>query len=364
MSHCSVIYNILRPVVSLVVIPILFTALPLHAEEQLLDTASLVPHPPEERLVGIAYQTWFPPINWNYVWGTPELGHYRSEDREVIRKHAEWLYDAGVDFIWIDWSNNVDHNPELPRGEPVLDDNGERYLANRPDILAIETATEIVFEEYTKLERRPKIAIFAGAQPAASADDGRLQKKADQIYDTFIANPEYRELYVDYLGKPLLVVYVGTPSPWQSGTADWDDPRFTVRWMTGYVTEQSNLRTEDLFSKFGYWSWEDRGPQTYTVHDGKPESMVVVASWRKQAEPGEANYIPARGRLGGATFREQWARAREFGPKFAMVVSWNEWTLGEAVDAEISKDIEPSLEHGHFYLELLKEEIRRFKSSE
>ncbi len=332
------------------------------AEENAMDANGYPPHPPEKRLVGIAYQTWFPPTAWDYVWGTPELGHYSSDDREVIRQHAAWLYDAGVDFIWIDWSNNVDHDPDLPPGAPILDEDGERYLANRPDILAIETATEILFEEYAQLEERPKIAIFAGAQPAASATDGRLQRKADQIYDTFIANPDYRDMYVTHLGKPLLVVYVGTPSPWQTGTADWDDPRFTVRWMTGFVTEQPPLRTDDLISRHGYWSWEDRVAQTYTLHDGQPEAMVVVASWRQQAEPGEDSYIPARGREDGATFRDQWARAREIGPKFAMVVSWNEWTLGEAVDDEISKDIEPSEEHGHFYLELLKEEIAKFKS--
>ena len=63
-----------------------------------------------------------------------------------------------------------------------------------------------------------------------------------------------------------------------------------------------------------------------------------------------------------ATLREQFARARAVGPRFAMVVSWNEWTTGEQPSIEVSKDLEPSLTLGDRYLKLLKEEIRRFKT--
>jgi hypothetical protein len=65
------------------------------------------PVPPRQRLVGIAYSTWHMSRDWKGVWGTPELGFYTSDDRAVIRKHGEWLAAAGVDFIWIDWSNDV-----------------------------------------------------------------------------------------------------------------------------------------------------------------------------------------------------------------------------------------------------------------
>jgi hypothetical protein len=47
-----------------------------------------------------------------------------------------------------------------------------------------------------------------------------------------------------------------------------------------------------------------------------------------------------------------------------MVVSWNEWTRVEHPDAEGSKDLEPSKEFGHFYLDLLKQEIAGFKKED
>jgi len=177
----------------------------------------------------------------------------------------------------------------------------------------------------------------------------------------YVANQKYAGLWEKYLGKPLLVVYVNTPSPWQNGIPDWNDEHFTVQWMTGYVSEQTNLVTPDRISMYGYWAWEDRGPQTFPVFNGYPEAMVINAATREQQASGSYSYIPAKGRRNGETFRQSWARAQKIGPKFAMVVSWNEWVHGEQPLAEISKDIEPSEEFGMHYLQLLKEEVERFK---
>ncbi len=300
------------------------------------------PVPPEERLVGLAYSTWFRSADWHNVWGTPELGYYASDDRAVIRKHAEWIADAGVDFIWVDWSNNVNYIYGETQG--------------RPDFDMIENSTIAIFEEFSSLARHPKISIFIGCPGEPEAlTDGRLQRKADQVYDQFIANPRFAPLYQTYLGKPLLVVYLGTPTSFQTGVPEWRDERFTVRYMTGFITQQGNLRNADLVGKYGYWSWEDRDAPSYAVYEGQPEEMTLVAAWRP-----EPTVRPAT-RRGGETFRAQWERARLVGPRFAMVVSWNEWTCGEQPSVELSKDLEPSLEWGHLYLDLLKEEIAKFK---
>jgi len=310
------------------------------------------PVPPAQRLVGIAYTTWHTDPDSPDRWGTPLLGGYASDDRRVIRQHAAWLADAGVDFVWVDWSNNIKYTYSPAVKNPTFD--------------MIEGATTAIFGEYARMraegKKTPAISIFAGVTGSPeAATDGRLQRKADQIYRKYVQNPEFRPLVQTYLGKPLLAVYVNTPSPFQNGVPLWDDARFAVRWMTGYVTEQGALRTDALVSKYGYWSWEDRGPQTYSVHDGRPEAMVVVASWRPQGKPGEPHFIPAAPRNHGETFRRQWARADLVGPKFALVASWNEWHRGEQPSAEVSKDIEPSQEFGRFYLDLLKEQIAIFK---
>ena len=95
-----------------------------------------------ERVVGIFYHTWHTefsrgriPVNVNqviteypeaaedvknnlfwlkkferfntpgYFWNEPLFGYYSTVDEYVLRKHAEMLADAGVDFIFIDGTN-------------------------------------------------------------------------------------------------------------------------------------------------------------------------------------------------------------------------------------------------------------------
>jgi hypothetical protein len=306
----------------------------------------VTPAPAAERMVGIAYQLWHYAPNWPAwvkVWGKPELGYYVSNDPAVIRQHAEWISGAGVDFILIDWSNEI--------GADDRDRHGEKWQ------LLIEDATRVLFSEYARLPHPPKVAFLLGTPRAPEAiTDGRLQAKADQIHEEYVRDPERRKLLLDYLGKPLLPVYVDTPSPYRNGPPPWHDARFTVRFMTGFLSEQPNLLGPGRVSKFGYWSWEDRGPPTFPVVDGHPEVMTVVASWR--ASPGR---IPAPGRHNGDTFREEWALARRIGPRIALVSTFNEWRLGEQVSAEISKDVEPSEQFGHLYLDILREQAALFK---
>jgi hypothetical protein len=310
------------------------------------------PHEPvtlkSERLVGIGYQTWFPPQSWDKAWDEPLLGRYDSGNERVIRQHAEWLKGAGVDFVWIDWSNNLTAGP------------------GREDLLAIEWATRRVFDVYASMPAasQPKISIFLGCPDQSEAvTNGAMTRKADQVYATFITNPRYRPLVQNYLGKPLLAIYVGTPAPTQFRRTLplWDDERFTVRWMTGFLDDQPELITLDGRSRLGYWSWWDRSPQTFAVDpsDDVPEAMVVTAAY-----PGRAGWDgpDTRGRRGGATFREQWARARAVGPRVVVVNSFNEWVANEEHDPERSNDLEPSRTWGTAYLELLTEEIARFKA--
>lgn len=99
--------------------------------------SSYPPVPPSEREVGIAYGLWADRDLWSSTWDKPQIGEYDSRDRRVIRKHAEWLSDAGVDFVWLDWSNNVTYDP------------CKLWTGGKQDV--IEDATAILFDEYRKM---------------------------------------------------------------------------------------------------------------------------------------------------------------------------------------------------------------------
>ena len=307
--------------------------------------------PYEDRLVGIAYSTWLCTkiINWGKsTWDTPLYGNYYSDDREMIAKHAELLRDAGVDFIFIDWTNNTTYDPATMR-------------ESRSDFRMIEEATELVFEIWSQIEGAPKICIFAGPGHSGmeNVSNGNHQKKVDQIYTSFVE--KYPDMYFHYDGKPLLMCYGATPN--QYGVRPtWRDSRFTIRWVTGYVSQQSDLyQNRTMATRNNWWSWEERGLQPYSVLDGRVECVTCTAASRSQGTEGASDYIPAYGRDNGTTLKKQFQRANDLGAGMVILVSWNEWTTGEQPSPEVSKDLEPSVVHGTFYYDLLREQIRKFK---
>lgn len=326
-----------------------------HPEDPVFDATGVGlydPVDPSERLVGIAYTTWSWTTSFE-TWDTPLLGRYLSNNRDVIYQHGVWLAEAGVDFVFVDWSNNVGYDPETMRKK-------------RQDFRMIEDSVIDLFEVWATIPNAPKIAIFTGPGHVQEQEDtfanGKMQAKNNQIYETFIENPEYNKMYFYYEGKPLLLCYGATPSFVSNNEPAFTDDRFTTRWVTGYVGQQGNLYDSGTMVSYMHWSWEERGAQTFTVYNDRPEAMTVVASWRKQGEEGNPGYIAPGLRDDGATFRMQWARADAVGVRIALVVSFNEWHIGEQVSLENSKDIEPSETYGTLYLDIMREQIRRFKS--
>lgn len=307
----------------------------------------------EDRLVGIAYTTWHGASRgWGTgTWDLPLCGPYMSDDEKVLRYHAELLRDAGVDFVFIDWSNNTNYDPATMREQ-------------RDDFRMIEEATDNLFDVWATIEGAPKICIFVGPghQGPETITNGNHQKKVDQVWRDYVTNPDRADMYFHYEGKPLLVCYGATPTMYGSKPArKWDDDRFTVRWVTGYVGQQSDLYKPSTLASPEYWSWEERGAQTYTTLNGKVEAVTVSAATRPQGSEGDSGYIPAAGRENGATLKRQFQRACDLGARLVIIVSWNEWVTGEQPSPEVSKDMEPSVIHGTFYYDLMREQIKKFK---
>ena len=311
--------------------------------------------PESERVVGIAYTTWHSDMSrWGtQTWGNPLYGPYRSDDEEVIRRHGEELAAAGVDFVFVDWSNNTTYHKEDE---------------NNPGMAVIEDATTKLFEIWKDIPNAPKICIFVGPGHAGrgSITSGDHQRKVDQVYNTYIKNTEYNDMYYYYNGKPLLICYGATPNLYTNNPSSlWNDNdanRFEIRWMSGYVSQQNHLMQDkaNLLSR-GFWSWEERGAQSYTVDSAGYVECVTISAATRQDGSGDNISIPAVGRENGATFKRAFQRADDLGARIALIVSWNEWLTGEQPSVEVSKDIEPSTVHGTFYLDLMTQQIKKFK---
>lgn len=290
------------------------------------------------------------PVNgWVGREATPLLGTYRSSNPAVIRQHAAWLGGAGVDFLLIDWSNNLGNNWQ----------NGVA--------LGIMAATYNLAHTYTSIPHHPRLALLLGLDQGKVTP--RLQQQVDLLYDLLLRNPRLRTLYQEFLGKPLLGVFTGprfVPPP------TWDDKRFTVRWVNGF-----NETTHG--NRYGYWSWIDRVPQvTYRGQAGKQgtvrtaEAVTVAAGYPGTGAPAGWLAADAGPRRHGATYVKQWRTAFRVRPEVVLLCQWNEFAQPDQYDVERSNDMEPTALDGHgvhgnggwghYYLDLTATMVHAFKA--
>lgn len=322
---------------------------------------------------GMAYSPWFPPTTFltqgGCTWGMPTLGAYRSDNVTVIDQHIEWLADAGVDFILLDWSNNLDYYPGCNC---------------RPDLQWIEDASDVIFDRmvWRKNNGLPwiKIAIMIGSPfMDAGYTDGRMDNKTNNIKERFIDVPSRRVVYYEHRGKPLLVDYCHGSSNYINWDKTEHEKTFTIRHKWATLVQNNMYDPQTMHSQNGLWSWSENVHPPAFSFDGRPEAVTIHAALRtcgwysidedypSRLEDCMKKWGGAKGRRNGLTLRESFAYARDYDVDLAMVMAFNEWTgcedsEGEQRNPEYSIDIEP-MQGGHedLYLQILKEEIAKFK---
>ncbi len=309
-----------------------------------------------------------------YFWNEPLYGFYNTMDEYVIRKHVELLADAGVDFIFFDWTN------------------GQHSWENGIDIIFK------VFSEAKKDGIKvPKISFWF----SLFKTENRLHHLT-LIYERWYSNPEYRDLLYKIDDKYLILGF--------------DDVKNVEYKYHNEINEIFVFKQIDptYFNQGGsnpnFWGWLNVYPQCKfgLTEDGRPEEISVGVSQNADSLKYELSFMAAgehiMGRsfaapshengenysysytynnktftadkrdyfsmLAGRNFQQQWDYAIECDPDFILVTGWNEWTAGrcsgfcDAFTDEYSRDIEPTKGclKDHFYYQLVSN-IRRYKGA-
>jgi hypothetical protein len=202
----------------------------------------------------------------------------------------------------------------------------------------MSNSTTLLCDLYLTMKQHPQILLLVGP------DGGKwgtpdFMKEVDYIYDQYLRRPAYRKLFVTYLGKPLLDVYMGGPTT--NAPPTWTDSRFTIRYVNAWLETVHGAH-------YGYWSWYDRDPQP-TFFRGKAEAMTAVFGYPGNlSDPASGNYesADADGHAYGVTFRDQWRKVIRTRPRFAFICQWNEFEPPDEWDQEMSNDVEPTLHDG------------------
>jgi hypothetical protein len=292
-----------------------------------------------DHLVGMEWEPWFTPLNahWDLAEAVPVVGNYDSFNRDVIRQHALWMTEAGIDFLLVDWSNNLWDKKHWSERTPGVED--------------LIRATTLTLDVYAEMRREgiqvPQITLLLGLDNGPATTTEALHEEMAWVYEHYVQNPRYRGLWLNYAGRPLIVPFDGGGPNFRKSQPPLEESPFTVRWMG------SQLQINHL-DRAGYWSWMDGSLLPVTTYcQGKPEALTITPAFFAD---GGWTYPPAYGRRGGATYLTQWNEAFRVRPRFLIINQWNEFAgqpdgggygpkKDQYVDCyspELSDDIEPT----------------------
>ncbi len=115
------------------------------------------------------------PNTLRIYWAEPYFGYYLNTDTWVYRKHAYMFNAAGIDFIFIDFSNNI----------------------------VYEEGLQALLETWLRIRKEggdtPQVVFMTGDMPHVLVHDLYVLK------DLVFNNPEYDELWFKWDGKPLIL---------------------------------------------------------------------------------------------------------------------------------------------------------------
>ncbi len=306
---------------------------------------------PSHQIV-MEYETWFGPgyAAWGKEEATPILGLYSSLDPRVLRQQALWFDEMGINIAETDWTNNLTQAFPSPAAKECI------------------AATDLLFKVYSTMPQHPKIMFLVGPEHNLwmsrkdTYDGPWFKQQMNLLYDRYINNPKYKDMYVQYQGKPLVLYYLNGPRTVEP--PEIKDPRFTIRYVGAWL---QTTREE----KYGVWSWYDQKP-TPTYYKGEVESLTVTDGYPSPDAPATLpgmNWLSpdSGGKNYGDTYKTQWEAAMQYKPRFLFIDQWNEFGIPDQYNVNLSNDMEPTLMTeqgdprasgwGFYYLDLTRDEI-------
>lgn len=266
----------------------------------------------------------------------PLKGTYDSGDPKIIRWHIKLAHEAGIDVFIIDWWGDTG-------GREISDVNMKILMdLNEEEDLGMKFC--ILFD-----------GLWGHPQPPS--------------LDTAITRLEYaikkygnRPSYLKVEGLPIIFIY--STQVYSANT--WSDIINKIRhdgYSALFFSDAFNEEYANVFDGLQNYepiSWLMKNQNLTEVYLGitqlaqnrnEPYGLPVAPGYDDIKIRRPRVVIP---RENGATYEKTWKAVLSSDCQWALICSWNEWHEGT--------EIEPSIEHGNFYLERTKYYSKIFKS--
>lgn len=303
-------------------------------------------------------------------WSEPVYGFYDDTDYWHYRKAAELMADAGVDVVFLDYTN------------------GDSIYAKALDVMM--RAYHDAREDGVNV---PKISCYM--QMGGTVKNKYRMLKA--VYFNLCYNEYYKDLWYYWDGKPLMIQTGYYDDVKDANSEDAEEIKLADEIVNFFTFRETGERHAQDASKNGYWHWLTNYPQPAwgLSEDGRVEMVNVGMAINESYLYGASktgvfsedytkgkSYTEAFGEdyrpdaiHEGYFFREQASRVLDIDPEFCMVNGWNEYntqrsaTYGDAINAFIdlyddakSRDFEPSkgIVKDDYYIHLV-DFVRKYK---
>lgn len=333
------------------------------------------------------------PANYVHWTSEPLYGYYNTADEWVITRHMELLTMAGVDFIYLDTTNDKIY--EKNYHESFVSDpyDAKNVALSRPTFTLLDTILKL----YNQGWNVPKVVFYTNSN---SGD------RVNEIYNNFYKDGKYEDIWFKPTGKPLIV---GTTEN-NKGT----DASGTMRTdisdeMQSYFDVRESQWPNQTFSDDGFpwmdWTTGDnfyfsknKAVNVSVAQHGANETSYSSYTYRKSIYGNDVSKYRSDGRSSkgwneaeskidenweaGKNIEDQWETVFKYesqGKQVEMVTvtGWNEWLAWKYCPTsdshpifvdnfsnEFSRDMEmdKNTYQDNFYLQLVRN-VRRYKGS-
>ena len=338
----------------------------LHNSKAYIASEIIAKHP--EAKDDYNHSAW--PTNGPAWWDEPVYGFYDDTDYWHYRKSAELMADAGVDVVFLDYTNG---DSIYVKGLDVM---MRAYHDAREDGVNV-----------------PKISGYL--QMGSTLPNRWRMLKA--IYFNLCYNEYYKDLWYYWDGKPLMIQNGYAENVKAANADDAEEVALANELVNFFTFRETGNRWKGDTTQNKYWHWLVNYPQpewgytensrTECVNLGMAinesylykETRVGVFSeeytkGKSYTEAFGEDYRPEAVHE-GYFFREQASRVLEIDPEFCFIDGWNEYNTArgrdyygvpnafiDLYDDEKSRDFEPTKgEVKDDYYNILVDFIRKYK---
>ncbi len=260
-----------------------------------------------------AYDAEISPYTSFHYWGEPLYGYYKSEDEWVIRRHMELFMQAGIDFLYLDYSNST-----------------YEYST------AVQAILKVILE--LQEEGYENVPLLTFMLPDNESDSAA---KVSSLYENWYTDSKYKTCWfrgdreINPAYKPMVVGHFSKVTDekiqknlwlkemqWPSDSADENSFPW-IEWNEAGTSQPNHGGTMNVSVAQHVRSWSST---SYLDSLKGGHSYAYRARGWTENEPNEYGVDPDNV-LAGTNFEFQWKNALNAKDDLNMVTitGWNEW---------------------------------------